>query len=51
MPTSTDEAGADGKPETFNFLGFTHSGAKTRTGRVTVRRQTMRTREQAKLRR
>src|SRR5881397_2735156 len=26
----------DGKPETFNFLGFTHSCAKTRKGRFTV---------------
>jgi len=39
----------DGKPETFSFLGFTHSCAKTRTGRFTVLRQTMRTRWQAKL--
>jgi hypothetical protein len=39
----------DGKPETFNFLGFTHSCAKTRTGRFTVLRQTMRVRWQAKL--
>ena len=40
----------EGKPETFNFLGFTHSCAKTRKGRFTVLRQTMRTRWQAKLR-
>ena len=39
----------DGKPETFNFLGFTHSCAKTRAGRFTVLRQTMRVRWQAKL--
>ena len=39
----------EGKPETFNFLGFTHSCAKTRKGRFTVLRQTMRTRWQAKL--
>jgi len=38
-----------GKPETFNFLGFTHSCAKTRAGRFTVLRQTMRTRLRAKL--
>jgi group II intron reverse transcriptase/maturase len=39
-----------GKPETFNFLGFTHICAKTRkNGRFTVRRQTMRKRLQAKL--
>jgi group II intron reverse transcriptase/maturase len=39
----------DGKPETFNFLGFTHSCSKTRRGKFTVLRQTMRTRWQAKL--
>jgi RNA-directed DNA polymerase len=39
----------DGKPETFNFLGFTHSCATTRKGRFTVLRQTMRRRWQAKL--
>jgi group II intron reverse transcriptase/maturase len=38
-----------GKPETFDFLGFTHSCAKTRKGKFTVLRQTMRTRWQAKL--
>ncbi len=38
-----------GKPETFNFLGFTHSSAKTRAGKFTVLRQTMRTRLRAKL--
>jgi group II intron reverse transcriptase/maturase len=40
----------DGKPETFNFLGFTHTCSKTRKGRFTVLRQTMRRRWQAKLR-
>jgi len=40
----------DGKPETFHFLGFTHSCGKTRKGRFTVLRQTMRQRWQAKLR-
>jgi group II intron reverse transcriptase/maturase len=39
-----------GKPESFNFLGFTHSCTKTRAGKFTVLRQTMRTRWQAKLR-
>jgi group II intron reverse transcriptase/maturase len=39
----------EGKPETFNFLGFTHSSAKTRKGRFVVLRQTMRKRWQAKL--
>jgi RNA-directed DNA polymerase len=43
-------ARGDGKPETFNFLGFTHSCAKTRKGWFTVLRQTVRTRWQAKLR-
>ena len=43
------EAGV-GKPETFNFLGFTHICAKKRSnGMFTVLRQTMRTRLQAKL--
>jgi group II intron reverse transcriptase/maturase len=40
----------DGKPETFTFLGFTHVCSKTRKGRFTVLRQTMRRRWQAKLR-
>jgi RNA-directed DNA polymerase len=43
-------ARGDGKPPTFNFLGFTHSCAKTRKGGFTVLRQTMRQRWQAKLR-
>jgi len=38
-----------GKPETFNFLGFTHSCTKTRAGKFTVLRQTMRKRWRAKL--
>ena len=39
-----------GKPETFNFLGFTHiCGKKRSNGRFTVIRQTQRTRLQAKL--
>jgi group II intron reverse transcriptase/maturase len=38
-----------GKPETFDFLGFTHSCAKTRAGKFTVLRQTMRKRWRAKL--
>jgi hypothetical protein len=42
--------GGGGKPETFNFLDFTHSCAKTRKGWFTVPRQTMRQRWQAKLR-
>ena len=40
----------DGKPETFNFLGFTHiCGKKRSNGRFTVLRQTIRQRLQAKL--
>ena len=38
-----------GKPETFNFLGFTHICGKKRNGRFTVVRQTIRQRLQAKL--
>jgi group II intron reverse transcriptase/maturase len=38
-----------GKPETFDFLGFTHICGKKRNGRFTVLRQTMRKRMQAKL--
>jgi RNA-directed DNA polymerase len=41
--------GGRGKPETFNFLGFTHICGKKRNGRYTVFRQTMRSRLQAKL--
>ncbi len=37
------------KPATFDFLGFTHICGKTRGGRYTVLRQTMRKRLQAKL--
>lgn len=39
----------EGKPETFNFLGFTHICAKTRKGKFTVLRKTMRQRLQRKL--
>src|SRR5207244_7912835 len=40
----------EGKPETFNFLGFTHICVKKRSnGRFTVLRQTIRKRLQAKL--
>ena len=41
--------GGGGKPETFNFLGFTHSCATTRAGKFTVLRQTMRKRWRAQL--
>lgn len=36
----------DGKPETFDFLGFTHVCGKTRKGRFKVLRKTMRKRFQ-----
>ena len=39
-----------GKPETFDFLGFTHVCGKTRRGRFIVMRLTMRKRLRAKLR-
>jgi RNA-directed DNA polymerase len=38
-----------GKPETFDFLGFTHICGRKRNGRFTVVRQTIRRRLQAKL--
>ncbi|MFQ5927784.1 MAG: group II intron reverse transcriptase/maturase [Terriglobia bacterium] len=38
-----------GKPETFDFLGFTHSCAKTRKGKFAVLRQTKKKRMQRKL--
>jgi len=34
-------ARGDGKPETFDFLGFTHICAKTRKGRFTLKRVTI----------
>jgi group II intron reverse transcriptase/maturase len=39
----------EGKPESFDFLGFTHSCDKTSNGKFIVLRQTMRTRMRAKL--
>jgi group II intron reverse transcriptase/maturase len=39
----------EGKPETFDFLGFTHICGKTRHGAFTVRRQTISKRMRAKL--
>jgi len=38
-----------GKPETFDFLGFTHICGKTRSGKFTVRRQTIAKRMRMKL--
>ena len=40
----------EGKPETFDFLGFTHISGKNRLGRFMVRRTTIRKRMRAKLR-
>jgi RNA-directed DNA polymerase len=39
-----------GKPETFDFLGFTHACSRTKKGKFTVRRKTMRKKMLAKLR-
>jgi len=39
----------EGKPETFDFLGFTHVCGKTRRGAFKVRRQTIGKRMRAKL--
>lgn len=43
------EQRGDGRPQTFNFLGFTHACDKTRKGRFVVRRRTMAARMRAKL--
>jgi RNA-directed DNA polymerase len=42
------ERGED-KPDTFNFLGFTHSCSQTRQGKFCVRRHTMAKKAKAKL--
>ena len=39
-----------GKPETFDFLGFTHICSRTRRGGFLLRRQSRRDRMRAKLR-
>lgn len=39
----------DGKPETFDFLGFTHMCSQTKQGWFQVRRKTMRSRVRMKL--
>src|SRR5215471_2917850 len=43
------EQRGEGKPETFDFLGFTHISGKNRKGTYTVRRMTIRKRMRAKL--
>ena len=51
LAATNRQRGRLGKPETFNFLGFTHiCGKKRSNGRFTVVRQTIRKRLQAKLR-
>lgn len=40
----------EGKPETFNFLGFTHYCGKTRKGKFWLKRKTMKKRVQRKVR-
>jgi RNA-directed DNA polymerase len=42
------EERGEGKPESFQFLGFTHSCAKTREGKFTILRQTIKKRLRAK---
>jgi RNA-directed DNA polymerase len=50
LAISNRQRRGEGKPETFNFLGFTHICGRARSnGRFTVLRQTMRKRLQAKL--
>jgi RNA-directed DNA polymerase len=44
------ERRGEGKPETFDFLGFKHISGKNRLGRFMVRRTTIRKRMRAKLR-
>ena len=46
--SNRDDRG-DGKPPTFDFLGFTHACGRTRGGKFKVLRQTSRKRMQAKL--
>jgi RNA-directed DNA polymerase len=43
------KARGQGKPESFNFLGFTHICSQTRKGKFTVLRRTMSKRKRAKL--
>jgi RNA-directed DNA polymerase len=44
------ERRGEGKPETFDFLGFTHICGRTRRGRFLLRRKSRRDRMRAKLR-
>jgi hypothetical protein len=47
---SRRKAAGLGKPETFDFLGFTHIASKTRNGRFVIRRKTVGKRLRRKLR-
>ena len=50
MPLSDRKKRGEGKPETFNFLGFTHiCGTNHKTGNFTVHRKTIGKRMAAKL--
>jgi hypothetical protein len=46
---ATRAARGDGKPETFDFLGFTHICGKSKTGRFWLKRITVSKRVRAKL--
>jgi RNA-directed DNA polymerase len=50
QPEQNRKRRGEGKPETFDFLGFKHISGKNRLGRFTVRRKTIRKRMGAKLR-
>src|SRR5205807_8322482 len=47
--TADRKARGEGKPKTFNFLGFTHCCGTDRSGKFTVIRTTMRQRMLTKL--
>jgi RNA-directed DNA polymerase len=49
LAVNNRKARGQGKPETFNFLGFTHICSQTRKGKFTVARRTMSKRKRAKL--
>jgi RNA-directed DNA polymerase len=50
MRSNGEYGGGSGKPETFNFLGFTHICGRSRQGVFQLKRQTRRDRMRAKLR-
>ena len=49
MPPATGRRRGDRRPETFDFLGFTHLCARSKNGRFWVRRITISKRVRAKL--